>query len=90
MYRLYKTDCEEQEATYVKESVYRKIFVEKFNLSFHSPKNDTCGKCDKYKILLKTTADDKQKSKIEEQRNVHTDLTKSSYDEKKFDKEKSR
>lgn len=39
--------------------MYRKIFNEDFNLSFHHPAQDTCEKCDTFKASLMTAGEDK-------------------------------
>lgn len=90
MYRLYKEECVKNNVSPQKESMYRKIFVEEFNLSFHKPKNDTCGKCDKFEMLIKTEANESEKNKIIVERDSHMLLATSSYDEKKNDVEKSK
>lgn len=90
MHRLYETYCKENGINnVVKEGVYRKIFVEKFNLGFRKPKNDTCEKCDKYMLIMNSTTNEEEKSKARVQYETHLNLAESSYDEKKKDKEKS-
>lgn len=42
------------------EPIYRRIFGTEFNLSFHTPKNDQCATCSKYK-----TADAEKKKEME-------------------------
>ena len=42
MYALYKEETDHP----VKESMYRKIFCENFNLGFHAPKKDQCESCE--------------------------------------------
>lgn len=89
MYCLYRIYCNEKYITDIaSEVMYRKIFVEEFNLSFHQPKNDTCEKCDKFKLILQTCSSDEEKT-IMKERDAHMQLAESSYDEKKKDKEKS-
>lgn len=46
MYDLYKQKCAESNRSNVKESYYRMIFNTHFNLDFHVPKSDRCGKCE--------------------------------------------
>ncbi|CAG9773378.1 unnamed protein product [Ceutorhynchus assimilis] len=49
MYQLYLEECDQEklpEKFRVKKSSYSKLFVTKFNLSFGSPKSDTCSICD--------------------------------------------
>lgn len=45
MYSLYVEKYDEP----VKENIYRKVFNEKFNLSFHKPKKDVCDLCSEFK-----------------------------------------
>lgn len=47
MYELYKEQCTEDEVP-VSLQVYRKMFNEEYNLSFHTPKKDQCSPCTKY------------------------------------------
>ena len=51
MYDLYNIFCKEKEVAPVKLHMYRKIFLTKFNLSFHCPKKDTCKTCEKFSNL---------------------------------------
>lgn len=49
MYRMYIEECKEKKLRdhfMVKLTSYRKIFSNKFNLSFGQPKSDTCSVCD--------------------------------------------
>ena len=48
MYDLYKEQCQKEDKQFVKISMYRRIFNEEFNLSFHVPKKDQCNLCSKY------------------------------------------
>ena len=57
MYDLYLEKCKSESRTPVKENVYREIFNTKFNLSFGSPKSDTCNRCDLLQTSLKTETD---------------------------------
>jgi hypothetical protein len=50
MYELYEEKCIEQNRCPVKDSMYRNIFNNEFNLSFHKPKNDRCDTCEFFKI----------------------------------------
>ena len=86
MYRLYVSMCEAESIVPCKEHTYRKVFNEKFNLSFHHPVKDTCGKCDEFKAKL-MTAVGREKMDIEEARNNHHCLAEKAYLAKKADKE---
>lgn len=77
MYRLYVIHCVEKEIAPRNEAIYRKIFVEEFNLSFHKPANDTCATCDRYDVLLKCATGDEEKSNIEIKKNEHLELANS-------------
>lgn len=50
MYELYEEKCFEQNRSPVKGSMYRNVFNNEFNLSFHKPKNDRCDTCEFFKI----------------------------------------
>lgn len=58
MYRLYVSYCKDLEIVAHNEAMYRKIFVEEFNMSFKKPNNDTCQQCDKYDMIIKSTTDE--------------------------------
>jgi len=58
MYKLYRESCLNSNKQPVKESYYRHIFVTKFNLHFHQPLKDTCQKCDRFDIILKSDPND--------------------------------
>ena len=49
MYRMYRDLCLTNGKNPVIESTYHRIFVENFNISFHSPKKDLCSLCEKYR-----------------------------------------
>ena len=53
MYTLYTKEYEvtNSPVASVEKGVYHKIFCEKYNLSFLSPKKDQCSKCTKYQML---------------------------------------
>lgn len=50
MYQLYLEQCKGEipEKDIVSQSVYRKVFNEEYNFSFHVPKKDQCGLCISY------------------------------------------
>jgi hypothetical protein len=68
MYSLYCDECEDSNR--VSDSLYRSIFNNEFNLSFHQPKSDTCKKCDVFSIQQNLPGDHQQ---ITEKLNVHID-----------------
>ena len=55
MYNMYKQN---HGGDSVSEWVYRKTFNERFNLSFGTPKTDTCKTCDSYKVRVEAIAND--------------------------------
>lgn len=89
MHRLYVDYCKERNIQPRNASLYRKIFVEEFNLSFHKPKNDTCSKCDKFAMQLKCCENEIERTSIKEEKNRHLDLAESAYESKRKDKEES-
>ena len=58
MYNLYKQQHVDDA---VSEWVYRKIFNECFNLTFGTPKTDTCKTCDQYKVGVEAMKTDESK-----------------------------
>lgn len=90
MHRLYMDYCKERTVKPRNESLYRKIFVEEFNVSFHKPKNDTCAKCDKFAMQLKCCENETQRIAIEEEKTKHLNLSESAYESKRRDKEECR
>lgn len=89
-HRLYLTHCEENNIIQrVNEAMYRKIFVENFNLSFRKPKNDTCDKCDKFNLIIQASTNEEKKAAASSQYEMHLKLAEASYQEKKKDKENS-
>lgn len=48
MYDLYQEKCQEKSEDPVKLPIYRKVFNEEYNISFHVPKKDQCTTCTKY------------------------------------------
>ena len=54
----------------VSHAIYRKIFNEEYNFSFHLPKKDQCNICVKYNkgVLEKTVNDNDKKTYDEHQR----------------------
>lgn len=48
MYRMRRDDRRAKNLFTVQYSTYRKIFREKFNLSFRTPRTDICGTCESY------------------------------------------
>ena len=49
MHDLYRTGCMEKHKILVTEKVYRQVFCNEYNISFHRPKKDQCVTCNQYK-----------------------------------------
>lgn len=97
MYRLYTENCKEIKVASLKEFQYRKIFNEEFNLAFHHPANDTCAKCDRLNLRLRsynktnlTENELQEKITIENELNNHLEMAQNCYENKKKDKERSK
>lgn len=67
MYILYCTMCLEKNYKSVKQSMYRKIYLSKFNIGFDQPKSDRCDLCETFKVSKKE--------------NLMTEILQSQYDE---------
>ena len=48
MYEQYVVKCEENGQKHVNEPIYRRVFNEEYNVSFHVPKKDQCQLCNEY------------------------------------------
>ncbi|KAJ8868019.1 hypothetical protein PR048_031828 [Dryococelus australis] len=76
MHNLYRTVCEEQNETPVKEWAYRHIFNTQFNLGFHRSSSDTSSKCDKFNYFLRSCDPDrKEKEEIKREKILHLHKT---------------
>lgn len=51
--------------------VFRKIFNEQFNLSFHPPVSDSCRKCDAYNIKIKAAQTEALKANLNQELELH-------------------
>lgn len=85
MYRPYEADCQAENIEPCKEHMYRKVFHECFNSSFHHPLKDTCGKSDEFKAKL-MTAKGEERKQIEPEGNIHHDSAGKAYQSKRDDK----
>nr|CAI5860046.1 unnamed protein product [Callosobruchus analis] len=90
MYRLYTDHCKEIGRTPVSDHFYRNIFVTEFNISFHPPHNDTCGKCDKLEVLIKACSDEGDRINFEREKKAHLEAANDAYEEKRKDKDNSK
>ena len=65
MWKLYVQLCKKNNDAYVKESKYRKIFCEEFNISFFKPKGDKCSTCHLYEMKVEAgSVDDATEKKF--------------------------
>ena len=87
MYELYVEKCKSESRSPVKENVYREILNTKFNLSFGSPKSDTCNWCDLLQTSLKIETDEQKHRELTVQLELHQRKAQSGYDQLKSDKE---
>lgn len=69
MYSMYCDDTTESER--VSDFMFRKIFNEHFNLSFHAPISDSCKKCDNLKIKIDAACSQEEKDQLELQKKLH-------------------
>ena len=65
--------------------MYRKVFNEQFNLSFHLPSKDTCEKCDGFKASL-ITANNEERTTVEEKKEQQLLKAVIAYEQKRKDK----
>lgn len=87
MFNLYREECARNNVNSCSEKIYRKVFNQDFNLSFHHPKKDQCLKCEAYKLKLK---DGKIDSDSKIQYDKHLENKDLAREEKKKDSEKAK
>lgn len=63
--------CTEKSEPPVTEAMYRHIFHKDFNLHFHSPRKDTCTKCDTLKMKLECEENPEVKEQYRVEHSVH-------------------
>lgn len=83
MYDLYKNHCTENLFNILTEFMYKKIFVEEFNLAFKKPNIDTCQLCDKFETILKCSTVNEEIQDTIEEKNVHLQMAEMANEEKK-------
>lgn len=74
LYREYSRKCQEDSIKLVSADKFRRVFTEKFNISFKSPKSDTCSKCDEFAISIghaKGNQDKKQVENLKKLKELH-------------------
>ncbi|CAH2211113.1 jg5609, partial [Pararge aegeria aegeria] len=84
MYSMYCDNISESEK--VSDFMFRKIFNEQFNLSFHAPVSDSCKKCDNLKIKIDAAHSLEEKYQLELQKKLHLSKADSAKDNYKKDK----
>lgn len=84
MYELYQNKCAVDNLVPVHYNTYRMVF-NSYNLSFRSPKTDTCGRCDRLRMQIKTETDDSKKEELQITLKNHQDAGQRVYDEKRND-----
>lgn len=68
MYHLYKKEVQAPVAMFI----FRRIFYNDFNLTFHSPLSDSCQKCDAFEIKIKAAEKDGRTcEEIRRERELH-------------------
>lgn len=77
--KLWVLYCQENDDLKVKYGIFRKIFVEKFNISFKSSSTDACSECIRLKGLLASVISVENKAEIIIRLTVHKLKAKASY-----------
>lgn len=74
IYEKYKGNCQTENLSFVSSDKFRRIFTEDYNISFKSPKSDTCAKCDELQVNInqaRETRDTKKLSELETAKELH-------------------
>lgn len=85
MYSLYCDSTSESER--VSDFMFRKVFNEHFNLSFHPPISDSCKKCDNLKMKIDSVSSQEEKKQLELQKKIHLAKADAAKDNYKNDKD---
>lgn len=87
MWTLYVDACKKEGKPYVKQSKYRQVFTEHFNLASFKPKKDQCSLCTKYERHNSSNivTDD-----IQMEFNNHQQAKREAREEKELDKNKAK
>lgn len=70
MWRMYQETVQTEELK-VKEGLFRKIFVSRFNLSFKTPATDVCSSCLQYSESIKHEKDEEKKRSLQLSLTLH-------------------
>lgn len=70
LHNMYLSQCDAEE-TRVNFSIFRRIFVNEFNIGFSSPAADVCAKCTRLKYKIKKEADVTKKTDLRTKLAVH-------------------
>lgn len=81
--KMFQLFNEKHEGNSIKENMYRRIFCNEYNYSFHKPKKDTCYTCERYR-----NSDDKEI--LQEAYDEHIINKKRAREEKEADKEEAK
>lgn len=93
MYKMYFDEGKKNnthEKSVGSEWLYRKIFNEEFNISFHPPTNDTCDTCDTFKVSIHDERNSTAKDTLQQQHQDHLKEANVRYTLKSADKERAR
>lgn len=86
MYALYKEKCEQEwKIIPEKQSLYRTVFDNEFNLAFHTPKKDACKYCEWYQRL-----EDSEKTNHKNEYDSHQLRKTQAREQKENDKKKAK
>lgn len=85
--QIYNEQVEDQNQ--VKYSMFRKVFLTKFNIGFSSPASDTCSQCTRLKHLVRSEKDQAKKNTYITEYRVHKKRAKAFYELSKEDPENS-
>lgn len=89
MHELYQDKCAADNLIPSHYNTYRLIF-KSYNLGFKKPKSDTCGKCDRLMMQIKTELDPSQKEELKLQLENHQKAAQRVYEEKRKDIDRSK
>lgn len=83
MYDLYKAEV----INPVSLSLYKQVFLTKFNLQRKKLKKDTCNTCDRLEVLIKDCVHENDRDRLKNEKNSHLELAEGAQEVKKKDME---